>query len=303
MKLKTALLLLLFVGCVRTAGAADVVVEDGGVSLSREELEYLVKYWTPEMQHAAAVDAGDRIELLNMALAGKKIAQQAEGLPPGGDLDTYWRHIFAVRNIQRDYMVKRYLQELDIPDMSELAKERYLTEKKKYALVPEQRSSSHILLRCPAGECDRSARRPEAQALLEELRAGADFEEMAKEKSEDPGSRAKGGKFDRWLTLGEAQVDPYFTGGVFSIEEVGEYSDVVDTRFGLHIIRLDEVRPAHYKPYEEVKDDIMAALEKEYKQLAAKEFDARYRLTDDAKIDTAAMDEIFSPYKPADSEQ
>jgi parvulin-like peptidyl-prolyl isomerase len=95
-------------------------------------------------------------------------------------------------------------------------------------------------------------------------------------------------------------VEPYFVGGVFDIEEVGGYSGVVDSKFGLHIIRLDDIKLAHYLPYEEVKDQIIADLRNEYIKLAAKEFDADFRITDDTYIDADAVEEILQPYKTAE---
>ena len=91
-------------------------------------------------------------------------------------------------------------------------------------------------------------------------------------------------------------MEPYFLQGVFAINEVGEFSPPVASQFGFHIIRLDELRPKSHQPYEAAKDAIIAELRHEYKVLAAKEFDARFRLTDKAYIDKTAMEEIFSRY-------
>ena len=282
------------------AAVARDVVEDSGVGLSREELEYIVKSWSPDMQQAAANDAGDRIELLNMALAGKKLAAMAPDAPPeDGDSEAYWRLQFSIRNAQSKYVVQQYLSSLDIPDMSELAAERYETQKDKYALVPEMRMASHILLLCTPGSCDREARRVEAEQILAELEAGADFGELAGKYSDDKASKDKGGRFDRWVKLGEAQVDPHFVAGMYEIENVGDHSGIVDSRFGLHIIQLDGIEEAHYKPYEEVKDQIIATLRKEYIDLSAKEFDAGVRFTEDTYIDTGVVEEILAPYKTA----
>lgn len=296
MKIISALTLVLILAPAALRAAEQYVVEDGGVGLSREEVEYLVAIWTPDMREAAIKDAGDRIELLNMALASKKLAALVDKTPPEDDPQAYWKLMFAIRAMQSNYVVSRFMDSIEVPDMSELAAERYKTDRDKYALVPEQRLSSHILLLCEPGACDRDARRIEAQKILEKLQSGADFRELAIKYSEDPGSKGKGGQFEQWLSLGQAHVDPYFTGAVFDVDEVGEYSGIVDTKFGLHIIRLDDLRPAHYKPYEEVKPQIIAALRKEYVQLAAKKFDAGFRFTDEAYFDRAALDEILAPY-------
>jgi hypothetical protein len=288
-------------------GAEPYVIEDGGVGLTREELQYLVKLWSPDMTEAAIKDPGDRIELLNMALASKKLAALAATIPASDNPEAYWKQVFSVRTIQARYAVNHFVDGIEVPDMTALAAERYQTEKDKYALVPEERYSSHILLLCEPGVCDRDTRRVEAQKILDELKAGADFRELAGKYSEDPGSKDEGGQFDAWLTMGTPNVAPQYLGGLFEIAEVGGYSGIVDTRFGLHIIRLDDMRPAHHKPYEEVKDAIIGSLRTEYIKLAAKQYDAGFRLTDKAVIDNAAVEEILAPYKvesiaPADAE-
>ncbi|MEM6579955.1 MAG: peptidylprolyl isomerase [Pseudomonadota bacterium] len=272
---------------------ADNVVEDKGVSLSSEELTYIIERWSPDMREAAMRDPGDRIELLNIALATKKLAASAAELDPETDPDAYWRLQLAIRNLQSQHMVKEYLANIEIPDMSALAAERYETQKDRYALVPEKRYSSHLILRCAPGACDRDARRPEAAAILAELEAGADFRELVEKYSEDPKSKAIGGTFDRWLELGMPNVDAHYIGAVFNIDEVGGHSPVVDTKFGLHIVQLDDVKPAHHKPFEEVKDDIISALSKQYIELSAKDFDSTFRMSEDTFIDDAAVEEIL----------
>jgi peptidyl-prolyl cis-trans isomerase C len=277
---------------------AQNVIEDAGVGMSRQELEQWINFWTPQMKKSAAIDRGDRIELLNMALVGKKIAMEAESMGPDSDPEAYWKMRFSIRNVQRSYVTQQYMDNLEIPDMAGVARERYTTEKDKYAFVPEVRSSSHILLGCKSGNCDVPATKAKAQELLDKLRAGADFEAMAAQFSADPGSKNKGGKFDRWIRLGEPEITPPYVGALFEIDEIGGYSEVTTTQFGFHIIRLDGIQESYYKPYEEVRQQIVDTLQYEYKKLAAKEFDARYRLTEQAMLDDEALDEIFAPYLP-----
>lgn len=277
--------------------AQDAVISDDGVAISRAELEHIMEGWTPQMRRAAANDVGDRLELLNIALVKKKMAARADRIRPKTDPEAYWRYQLEVQGAKRRFLMKQFIADMTFPDMTELAKERYQTEKEKYARVPERRLSSHILFMCVAGKCDRDELRPKAQAVLDELRAGADFNEMVTQHSDDPGSKSKNGLFNKWMKLGEAGVEPSYTGGVFSIAEKGEYSDLVDSRYGLHIIRLDDVKESNYLPYEQVKDKILADLQAEYRELALKDFEAQFRMTDKAYIDGDAMDELFKPYQ------
>ncbi len=301
MKLIRILLCVTTLLTANLAAAQDIVLEDDGVTMTRQELEFIVSLWSPDMQRAAALDEGDRLELINMVLASKKIAREFERMDPATvkDPDAYWRHVLAVRDMNRKFVVEQYMKDLEMPDLEALAKERYTTQKNKYAWVAEQRKASQILLLCLPGRCDRDALRPKAAQLLERLRAGEDFEQLAAEFNQDPGTRNTNGRMDRWLTLGMVGMDAHQVGGVFSVEKVGGYSEVTDTPYGLHIFRLDEIKEGHYRPYEEVREVIIADLAKEYRDLAAKEFDARFMLTDELKIDKTAVEEILEPYAEA----
>lgn len=295
------LCLVTVLACATGRAAADVVIEDNGVSMSREELQYIVAQWSARMRQDAANDIGDRTELLNMALASKKIAAEADKLTPEKDGDLYWEKELKVRKTLQQFMVDKFIESIEPPDLSALAQERYLTEKDKYAWVPPQYLTSHILWLCvPKQGCNARAKLPEAQKVLDELRAGADFGAMVAKYSQDPGSKGKGGRFDQWLSPRQEGVDPAYVKGAFSIENKGEYSDVVVSQFGLHILRLDDVRESYYKPYEEVKLQILRDLAQEYAQLSIKIFDEGYRFSDQLSIDGDAMEEIFAPYKAAE---
>jgi len=129
------------------------------------------------------------------------------------------------------------------------------------------------------------------------LRAGASFSEYVAKYSEDPGSKRRAGSLGREIAFGEKGITPPYSEALFGIENVGEYSEVTDSPFGLHIIRLDGIEPAGYLQFDEVKDTIIEAIRSEQRQLAIREVRSRYLITDDAFIDGEAMDELFAPYK------
>jgi parvulin-like peptidyl-prolyl isomerase len=162
--------------------------------------------------------------------------------------------------------------------------------------------SSHILIRCLPGKCNRVEKYPQAEEVHAQLIAGANFEELVLAHSQDTGTKSKNGLFDKWIKIGEPRVSPPYVGGVFSIAKTGEYSAVVETQFGFHIIRLDGLHEAYYKSYEEVEETIIAALEGEYRKMSAKEFEARYRMSDQTHMDAAVLEEIFAPYRTTASE-
>lgn len=82
--------------------------------------------------------------------------------------------------------------------------------------------------------------RKKAQDLLDRIRKGEDFAKLAKENSDDPGSKDKGGEYD---FFGRGKMVPEFDKAAFALK-AGEISDLVETQFGYHIIKVEEKRAA-----------------------------------------------------------
>lgn len=95
-----------------------------------------------------------------------------------------------------------------------------------------------------------------AKELRAKIMAGADFAEVAKENSSDPGSKANGGLLG-YFTKG--QMVPEFENAVMKLQE-GQVSEPVKTAFGWHIIKLEDRRRKEPPTFDEVKDTIMASL-------------------------------------------
>ena len=294
---RTSIRVLLLCLVISHSAHAQIVVEDDGVSVSRGELEYIVSNWPSQMQRAAANDEGDRFELLNKVIMLEKMAAAADKLSP--ETEAYWQLLNKVLIVKRDFILGNFTTKLKIPDMSALAAERYETQKRKYAFVSEKRMSSHILFVC-APPCSAEDVSAEAQGVLDELEAGADFSDMVQAHSDDQSTAAKAGKVDRWITNGEREVPPRYSKALFQIESEGGYSELVGTKFGIHIIRYDGTEEERFLTYKEAKPLIVADLTAEYRKLSTLEFIAQFNITDDAFIDGDAMEKIFAPYKAAD---
>lgn len=114
----------------------------------------------------------------------------------------------------------------------------------------EQRRVSHILIE--TGD-DEAAAKAKAEALLAEIKGGADFATVAEENSEDSFSAENGGDLD-YITPG--MMDDAFDSAVFSLKNVGDVTDVVKTEFGFHIIKLTDLKPETIKPFNDVAGEI-----------------------------------------------
>jgi peptidyl-prolyl cis-trans isomerase D len=128
--------------------------------------------------------------------------------------------------------------------------------------MPERVQARHILFmtqgKPPADDAKIKAK---AEDVLKQLRAGADFAEMAKKNSEDTSSAVKGGDVG-WVTRG--QMVPEFEKATFA-QKVGAIGDLVKTQYGYHIIQVMAHEEPRLKPFTEVKDE----LSKQWKQMQA----------------------------------
>lgn len=126
----------------------------------------------------------------------------------------------------------------------ELLRALYEAEKQTRFSRPEQRQARHILLQAPAG-ADDGKLRARADDLYAQLQKGADFAALARQHSDDPGSKANGGLLDM-ATRGV--LDPAFEEALFALKS-GETSQPVRSSFGWHVIRVEKIQPEQSKPF------------------------------------------------------
>jgi len=167
--------------------------------------------------------------------------------------EIYGMPIARIRLEFRDEMRKNLIaQKLQQQRFSESSISRrevekfYDAYKDSLPRVPEEVELSHILIVPSVSDAAREATWARLESLRDSILAGADFADIARRYSEDPGSAQAGGDLGlvrRGLFVKE------FEGAVFSLEE-GQLSDIVETPFGLHLIQLlerrgDAVRARH----------------------------------------------------------
>ena len=129
---------------------------------------------------------------------------------------------------------------------------------------PEERRASHILLLDK--DKDPARAKAAAEAVLKEVQAQpAKFAEIARSRSQDPGSAAKGGDLGFFA---RGMMVKAFDDAAFKLKD-GEISGVVQSEFGYHIIKLTGIRGGKQRPLDEVRTEIVAELKH---QAAAKRF-------------------------------
>jgi foldase protein PrsA len=123
--------------------------------------------------------------------------------------------------------------------------QKYYDENKATYETAEQVRASHILVET----------KEEAEEILTLIKGGADFAELAKERSKD-GSAAQGGDLN---FFGKGQMVPEFEEAAFALE-VGGVSEIVESQFGFHIIKVTDKKAATTATFEEKKEEIRETL-------------------------------------------
>ncbi len=121
--------------------------------------------------------------------------------------------------------------------------------------LPERVQVRHILIKTQ-GQPKEDAPKLKAKAenILKQLQHGANFAELAKQNSDDPGSKDKGGELG-WIVRG--QTVPNFEKTAFSLKP-GQLSGLVETEYGYHIILVEGKQPAHTESFDDVKPQLLA---------------------------------------------
>ncbi len=169
--------------------------------------------------------------------------------------------------IEQSKIIEKFIEEKIMPTISVTDEEvkAYFDENPDEFKVPERVNASHILLKVDpdASDAAKAEALNEIKDIKSKLDNGEDFAELAKENSDCPSS-AKGGELGFFA---RGQMVKPFEDAAFALAP-GEISDVVETRFGYHIIKLQEKETATTLAYEDIKEKLTAKLKEEkFKQM------------------------------------
>jgi peptidyl-prolyl cis-trans isomerase C len=186
--------------------------------------------------------------------------------------------------IGRAFIVKNVLEvkiePLAKPVTDKEVADYYQAHKGEFA-EPEEVRARHILIKLSSGASDeeKTYAKKEMQAILEETKSGADFAELAKKHSQCP-SAIRGGDLD-YFSRGD-MVKP-FEEAAFALKP-GQISDVVETEYGYHIIRLEDKKPGRQLELEEVSEGIKKELHDKEMDIALRNWLKPLREKADIKI-------------------
>jgi len=144
-----------------------------------------------------------------------------------------------------------------VPQVSQQEIQQYYNAHQSEYSVPEQARSRHILIKLAPGADAKTdaAAKAKAEDVLKQIQGGANFADLAKKNSDDPGSKDSGGE----LGLSQrGRMVPEFDNAIFT-QKIGD-TKIVKSQFGYHIVQVEERQTAHAQQLNEVLPTIQMTL-------------------------------------------
>ena len=277
----------------------EIVARVNGEAINGAELERAVKALEGRAGGPVPADQRDRVfrGVLDDMIGYKLLIQEAKARKiavPDAEIEAQIAQIRSQFPTQQQFEQALAAQKLTLEDVREDARSEMSVEKlvegeiaAKIAVKPEavndfyQKNqdkfqqgprvrASHILISFPqnADAAAKQQAKTKAEGILKDLKAGKDFAAAAKESSQDPGSAVNGGDLGFFE---KGQMVPPFEQAAFALNP-GEMSELVESQFGYHIIKVAEKQTQRVVPLDEAKGQIEQYLSQQNRQAETEAF-------------------------------
>lgn len=275
----------------QVSAAVDLYIRRAGPQMSSLPATFLEKFKQQARQRVldslvAETLLDQQIKAANIVVTDEQVlaaiaAQGAKRNPPvtveqfkemvsaqGGKFEEVTDQ-YKVNMARQQFLEAQWTGKIDVNDA---AAQTYYDANPDQFKSEEQARASHILIKTDVADANdpnavKATAKAEAEKLLAQLKEGADFAELAKAHSDCPSS-AQGGDLG---SFGRGRMVPEFEKAAFAMQP-GEMSDIVETQFGYHIIKVTERQEAAVAPFEEAKAGIVEQLTNEKKSQVAQEY-------------------------------
>ena len=228
---------------------------------------------------------------VGIQVSDQKVDDQLAGIKKRFPNETEYKNALSKMNLSEDEVkvqIKRGLSIRELIDQQITSKvvindeesKAYYDKNPQMFKQPEQIKASHILIKvdAKADDAQNAEARKKIEAVQQKLKDGGDFAALAKEYSEGPSS-AKGGDLGYFK---RGQMVKPFEEAALALKP-NEVSDIVETRFGYHLIIVYDIKPEQTLTYADVKDKINQRMKQEKIEKEAVKYDDK--LKKDAKLE------------------
>ncbi|HEY1129225.1 MAG TPA: peptidylprolyl isomerase [Roseateles sp.] len=229
---------------VPAAATAQNITTVNGKPVPKARVETLIQQVTKsgQQQRSPELEAQIKDEVVRREI----FMQEAEkrGIPQSADYKAQMelaRQMLLIRALMEDAKTKNPVTDAE-------AQAEY--DKFKAANSGNEYRARHILVE----------KEEDAKALIAQIKAGGNFEELAKKNSKDTGSAANGGDLD---FANPNNFVPEFSKAMVALEKGQMTEEPVKSQFGYHIIKLEDTRPATFPAFDDVKAQIKQRIEQQ----------------------------------------
>lgn len=215
----------------------------------------------PEKDRAGTIGNPERLEsIVSGMLLTRQLANEARAAGLDKDPAIMKEIALSAEGVLARHRLEQVGREAKV-DVKTLAKEVYQADRAQFT-IPEMRRARHVLIRTEHRAIE-DARKLAEEVLAEARKPGADFEAIAKARSEDETTKDHGGLLPEF---GPDTMEQAFYDATFALEKPGDISDIVQTPYGFHVIQLVDVKPSRLRTFEEVREQLEQKLEQEQRQ-------------------------------------
>ncbi len=260
----------------------EVLASIGSEQITQKEFEYQIAQLGPANAEAAKNLSG-LTSFLNSYVNRKLILKEIVNQPPDPQVER------QIRLMWENAMINKYLEKtLKDRVMTEDKVKAYYQANKKEFTAPEMIHAAHIMFKVePAAKPEeKQAVRQKAEAVLQRLSQGENFQNLARLVSEDETSAKHGGDLSYFA---KGHLPPQFDDAVFALKKEGEVSGIVETPMGFHIIKMLGRKPPELIPYDKVRDQLMSRMGPTNRQEAYRAYIEELRKGNDVKINNAVL--------------
>jgi parvulin-like peptidyl-prolyl isomerase len=250
-----------------SAGTEKVLARIGEKIITRADLERILDYNSGDRRKALDMPE-NRIAFLTRIVQSEAVAEIARK----SGFDRKEEVSEQVRMLVNDFLASEYLRQ-EILAKTEVTEENlklYYKARPYEFISPDTIRARHILVKVSpnASEEEKEGARLKAAEILQRLKGGEDFAELAASDSEDAGTKNRGGDLG---SLPKTRLDPEFAKAAFALNP-GELSDPVLTRFGYHIILLEEKKAGVMELFEAVRERVEKKVRDDMSKARVREF-------------------------------
>ena len=226
------------------AAVAQNIATVNGKPVPKARVDALIQQVTKsgQQQRSPELEAQVKDEVVRREIFMQEAAKR--GIPQSSEYVTQMelaKQMLLIRGLMEDFRTKNPVSDAD-------AQAEY--DKFKAANSGQEYRARHILVE----------KEEDAKALIAQIKAGGNFEELAKKNSKDTGSAANGGDLD---FANPNNFVPEFSKAMTALQKGEMTQEPVKSQFGYHIIKLEDTRPASFPAFDDVKAQIKQRIEQQ----------------------------------------